>query len=94
MRRERLLQFLSVAIIFTGGTVTRAHARESSGCTGIKWANLPAGKTCVDYPDDPSKKSFCDKYFDPPNTSCGEPDDVECGEDGENGFLMACEYGY
>ncbi len=94
MRRERLLQFLSVAIIFTGGIVTRAHARETAGCTGVYWANLPTGKTCADYPDDSSKKSYCDLYFSPPNVNCPRPASVACGQDGDNGYLMRCDYAY
>ncbi len=94
MRRERLLQFLSVAIIFTGGIVTHAQARESgAGCTGVYWAPLPAGKTCADYPDDNSKKTYCDDYFKPPN-DCPRPGSVNCGEDNGNGWLMRCDYGY
>lgn len=94
MTQERLLQTLSAVIILVGGVVTRAHARESGGCTGVYWANLPANKTCEDYSDESAMKTFCDDYFSPPNPNCGRPGSVACGADGDNGLLMRCDYGY
>lgn len=94
MRRELPLQFLSVAIILTGGIVTRVHARETTGgCAGPYWAPLPAGKMCSDYPGTDNQKAYCDSYFDPPNLNCGRPGDASCGVDGENGPMIRCDYG-